>query len=204
MGSCINARLLFVNRAIHRRHDTIAPSALANNSNLMYPYLHVTNIMLTIHYRASAPLLPAHVLSWEFKFPTLVDFITLIILFHIVYKIALQLPVYANLLRNRTHFKRKRTRYSFALALLSGIITVTIFPSLYSHSPPPHLPMRCGNLIFLSLYVGCEAKERDREKREKTKPQRATHPSFAILRGLISIRDNKKDGRKESTKKDPS
>lgn len=82
--------LLFVNRAIQTLRPCI--QCAPNNSNLTQPHLHVANIMLTIRY-VRASLLPAHVLSREFKFPTRVpDFITMVILFHIVYKIALQAP----------------------------------------------------------------------------------------------------------------
>lgn len=79
--------LLFVNRAI----QTAMHTATTNNLNLTRPHLHVANIMLTIRY-VRASLLPAHV-SREFKFPTRVlDFITTVILFRIVYKIALPVP----------------------------------------------------------------------------------------------------------------
>lgn len=76
--------------ALFKRYDHA--HCAANNLNLTQPHLHVANIMLTIRY-VLASLLSAHVLSREFKFPTRVpDFITIVILFHIVYKIALPAP----------------------------------------------------------------------------------------------------------------
>lgn len=162
--------------------------------------------MLTIRY-VRASLLPAHVLSREFKFPTRVpDFITTVIPFHIVYKIALppragiNLPTSRDL--NLKENKRKefiRVNIYFQIPYNGHYFSLALFPPPSSRPSRSRLPRR-GRPHFSLVIIAGRRQERIRG-RERERDRGYHREGLTSTRNearICFVSDNEKSIHKKS------